>query len=106
MVVTIILLNHDGKCVKSFILLLKRLGWVTFLSSVCFMDVGDGVAGECRILTCIYSSCGSTIDALDLAIPPHITPWPINASFWEPFNKPEHSVSLGKNDKDFCCQDI
>jgi hypothetical protein len=73
MVVAIILLDHDGKCVKSFISLLKRLGWVTSLSNVCFTDVDDGVAGECRILMCIHSSCGSTVDALDLVIPPRVT---------------------------------
>ncbi len=61
MVVAIILLDHNGKCVKSFILLLKWLGWVRSLSNVCFMDVVDGPAGKCRILTCIHSLCGSTV---------------------------------------------
>ncbi len=83
MVVTIILLTHDGKCVKSLIFLLKRSGWVTSLSSICFTDVGDGVAGKCRILTCIHSSCRSTVDTLDLAIPPRVTPRLIGASIWE-----------------------
>ncbi len=45
------------------------------------------------------------VDALDLAIPPPVTPWPIGASIWEPFNRPKHSVSLSKDDKDFCHQD-
>jgi hypothetical protein len=106
MVVAIVLLNHDGKCVKSFISLLKRLGWVTSLSNVCFPDVGDSVAGKCRILTCIHSSCGSMVNALDLAIPLRVTPRPIGASIWEPFNRPEHSISLGKDNEDFCHQDV
>ncbi len=37
---------------------------------------------------------------------PRVTPRPISASIWEPFNKPEYSVSLGKDDKDFCHQDV
>ena len=106
MVVAIILLDNDGKCVKSLILLLKRSGWVASLSNICFTNVGDGVAGKCRILTCIHSSCGSTVDALDLVIPLCVTPRPIGASIWEQFNKPEHSVSLGKDEKDFCCQEV
>jgi hypothetical protein len=106
MVVAIILLDNDGKCVKSLILLLKRSGWVASLSNVCFPDVGDSIAGECRILTCIHSLCRSTVDALDLAIPPRVTPQPIGASIWESFNRPKHSVKLGKDNKDFCRQDV
>jgi hypothetical protein len=106
MVAAIILLNHNGKCVKSFILSLKRLGWVTSLSNICFLDIGDGITGKCRILMCIHTLCGSTVNALDLPIPPRVTPWPIGASIWEPFNRPKHSVSLGKDGKDFCHQDV
>jgi hypothetical protein len=101
MIVAIILLNHDKKCVKPIILLLKRLGWVTSLSNICFPDIGDGVAGECRILTFIHNSCGSTGKALDLMILPRVPPWLFDASIWESFNKPEHSVSWARTTRTF-----
>jgi hypothetical protein len=41
-----------------------------------------------------------------LQSPPPLPPCPLGAFLWEPFNKPEHSVSLACNDDDFCHQDV
>jgi hypothetical protein len=41
-----------------------------------------------------------------LRSPPPIQPKPLGAYLWEPFNRPEHSVSLARDDDDFCRQDI
>jgi hypothetical protein len=41
------------------------------------------------------------IDPLVLKSPPAMTPLFISLYVWEPFNRPEHSISFGQDDVDF-----
>ncbi len=106
LVVAIILPDHDGRCVESFILSLKWSGWVVSTSELSFSDTGDSIAGGCWILTGVHTSCASTVEPLHLNLLPYTHPQPLGASVWEPINKPEHVVSLVKDNEDFCRQDI
>jgi hypothetical protein len=67
--------------------------------------LGDTVAGSCRILTAIHSSCASVVEPLLLKWPPVITPCPLSEFIWEPFNRKEHAISLARDDSNFARQD-
>ncbi len=66
--------------------------------------IGDSVSGTCWVIIGFHTSCASTITQLNLKMPPLIPPCPIGLYIWEPLNRPEHSVSLAKDDNDFCRQ--
>ena len=46
------------------------------------------------------------VDPIELKPPPPVRPWPLGHYLWEPFNRTEHSVSLARDDEDFCRQDV
>ncbi len=71
-----------------------------------FPDLGDSIARQCNFLIRIHSSCTTRVNPLELKPPPPVSPRPIGAFLWEPFNRPEHLVSLARNNNDFCRQDI
>ena len=107
LVVAVILPNHDGHCVKSFAKPLKLAGWsISAFNDVYFPSNGDTIAGSCHLLCGVHSSCTTCVEPFELCPPPPLPPKPISTYLWEPFNRPEHSVSLGRNDNDFCCQDV
>ncbi len=64
------------------------------------------IAGCCDLVIGVQSSCTSHIQPLELKMPLPVSPHPIGVFIWEPFNRPEHLVSLLHNDNDFCCQDV
>jgi len=43
----------------------------------------------------------SGTEPITLKTPPSVTPKPIGAFVWEPFNRSEHSLSHGRNDDEF-----
>ena len=106
MVIALIIPDHDGRCLKSFTTLLKSAGWVLSSTETSFPTNGDTVSGSCRILIGIHSSCASSVKPLQLKLPPPSPPQPLRLALWEPFNRPKHSVSLAKDDKDFMHQDV
>ena len=93
--VRIVIPDHDGKCVKSFTGTLKRAGWVLSSSNVSFPDIGDSVAGECRFIIGVHTSSTSVVEPLMLTMPPATSCKRVSDFLWEPFNKPDHAVSLG-----------
>ncbi len=103
----VILPDHDGHRVKSFARTLKLAGWfVSMFDDVYFPSNGDTIAGSCHLLCGVHSLCTACVEPFELHPPqPHL-PKPLGAYLWEPFNRPEHSVSLGRNDNDFCRQDV
>ena len=105
-VVAIILPDHDNRCVKTFIKTLSSNGWVLSKHNVSFLYQGDSIAGSCLCITGVHSSCASMVEPLLLKAAPPTPPRPLGISLWEQFNRPDHSVSLAKDDDDFCHQDV
>jgi hypothetical protein len=108
MLVAIIIPDHDGCCVKTFTQHLKSEGWcISKFDNVSFPSINDTIAGCCDLVIGVHSSCTSCIQPLGLKMSLHVSPHPIGAFIWEPFNRPEqHLVSLACNNNGFCCQDV
>ena len=68
---------------------------------VSYQDIGDSIADSCTIIIAIHSSCASNVEPITLKTPPSVTPRPIGAFVWEPFNRIEHSLSHGRDDEEF-----
>jgi hypothetical protein len=72
-VVTIIIPDHDGKCVCSFCRTLKNVGWLLSAhDGVSFTSLGDSVAGTCDLLLGVNSLCMSKVVPLELKTPPPV----------------------------------
>jgi hypothetical protein len=97
--------DHDGRSVKTFSANLKSNGWVLSSTDVFYPNLGDTIAGSCCLIIAIHSSCTSTVNPLLLKRPPLVPTHPIGEFIWEPFNRPEHAISLAHNDADFDKQD-
>ena len=97
--------DHDGRSVKTFSSNLKSNGWVLSSTDVFYPDLGDTIAGSCRLIIAIHSSCTSTVNPLLLKRPPSVPSRPLGEFIWEPFNRPEHAISLARDDADFNKQD-
>jgi len=85
---------------KTFSLNLKSNGWILSTTDVFYPDLGDTIAGSCRLIIAIHSSCISTVNPLLLKQPPLVPTHPIGKFIWEPFNWLEHAISLACNDAD------
>ena len=97
--------DNDGRSVKTFSSNLKSNGWVLSSTDVFYPDLGDTIAGSCRLIIAIHSSCTSTVNPLLLKRPPLVPTRPLGEFIWEPFNRPEHAISLARDDADFNKQD-
>ncbi len=87
--------------------MLKNAGWILSANDgVSFVGMGDSVAGTCNLLLGVHLSCMPKVDPIELKQPPPVPPQPIAQYLWEPFNRPEHSVCFGRDDADFCRQDV
>jgi hypothetical protein len=84
---------------------LKYNGWVVSSSDVSYPDLGDSIAGSCQLILGIHFSCAVSVDPLLLKHPPAISSRPLAGFIWEPFNQPEHSISLAREDPNFANQD-
>ncbi len=103
LIVAFIIPGHDGRCVKTFMQQLKLAGWCILKSNdMFFPTLGDTIPGWCNILSGIHSSCTPCVKPLELKTPPPVSPHPIGAFLWEPFNRHEHLVSLARTNDDFC----
>ena len=75
--------------------------WKLSSREVSYQDIGDSIADSCTIIIAIHSSCASNVEPITLKTPPSVTPKPIGAFVWEPFNRIEHSLSHGRDDREF-----
>ncbi len=100
-VVAIVNPDHDGCSVKSFQSTLKSSGRIIASTNVFYPELGDTVAGSCHVITAVHSSSASTVDPLLFKRPPTVPPRPLGEFLWEPFNQPEHAISLTCDDADF-----
>jgi hypothetical protein len=76
-------------------------GWIIASTNVFYPDLGNTVTGSCHVITAVHSSSASTVDPLLLKRPPLVPPHPLGEFLWEPFNRPEHAISLTRDDADF-----
>jgi hypothetical protein len=100
-IVAVIHPDHDGRSVKSFQSTMKSSGWIIVSIDVFYPDLGNTVAGSCRVITAVHSSSASTVDPLLLKRPSPVSPRPLGEFLWEAFNWPEQAISLTRNDADF-----
>ncbi len=100
-IVTIIIPDHDGRSIQTFIRGLKAAHWLVESCDVAYPNMGDSVADSCCIITAIHLSRASTVEPIVLKTPPRLPARPISSFIWKPFNRPEHSLCYGRNDTDF-----
>jgi hypothetical protein len=99
--IAIVIHYHDSRSIKMFIQVLKAAHWIVFSREVSYPEIEDTVADYCYVITAVHSSCSSTVKPIILKTPPRTSPQPIGLYIWEPFNRPEHSLCYGRNDKNF-----
>ena len=104
-VVAVVHPDNDGRSIKTFSSNLKSNGWVVSSADVSYPDFGDSITGSCRLILGIHSSCAASVEPLLLKHPPAVPPRPLARFLWEPFNRPEHSISLARDDPNFVNQD-
>ncbi len=104
-VIAIVHPDNDGQSVKTVTTNLKSNGWVVSSSDVSYPDLGDLIAGSCRLILGIHLSCAASVEPLLLKHPPAIPSRSLAGFIWEPFNRPEHSISLARDDPNFANQD-
>jgi hypothetical protein len=80
-------------------------GLILSSTDVYYPDLGSTIAGGCRIITAIHSSCASTVKPLQLKWPPLVPPRLLCKFMWEPFNRNEHVILLAWDNKDFAKHD-
>jgi hypothetical protein len=100
-VVSIVIPDHDGCAVKSFIKGLEAAHWKASLQTVSYLEISDSISDSCSVITAIHSSCASNVEPLILKTSPLVPPRPLSSFIWMPFNRPEHALGYGKNDADF-----
>ena len=93
--------DHDGRSVDLFVHKIIPDGWEVSITHLSFPDYGDSVAGTCRAIIGVHVSTASDVMPIQLRTPPS-TPLRRLADFiWAPFNRPEMSISFGKDDPSF-----
>ncbi len=100
-IVAIIMPDHDGRSVKSFIRGLLTAHWKVSSRYISYPEIGDSIIDSCRIIIAIHSSSAPVVEPIVLKIPPAVQPRSIASYLWEPFNRPEHSLCFGRDDSNF-----
>ena len=97
----IVITDHDGRAVKSFIKGLEAAHWKVSLRAVSYLAIGDPISDSCSVITAVHSSCASNVEPLVLKTPPLVPPRPLSSFIWMPFDRPEHALGYGPTDADF-----
>ncbi len=97
--------DNNGQSIKTFATNLKSNSWVVSSSDVSYPDLCDSIAGSCQYILGTHLSCAANVEPLLLKHLPAIPSHPLAGFIWEPFNRPEHSISLAHNDPSFAIQD-
>ncbi len=100
-VVAVVIQDHDHQLVTAFIRGLLAAYWKVELMDVAYNEIGNTVADSCTIITAIHTSCSSSVIPIKLKTPPCTPAGPIGTFIWEPFNRPEHVLCLGRDDNKF-----
>jgi hypothetical protein len=97
--------DNNNRSIKTVTTNLKSNGWVVSSSDVSYPDLGDSIAGSCWLILGIHLSCAASVEPLLLKHPPAIPSRSLAGFIWEPFNQPEHSISLARDNPNFANQD-
>jgi hypothetical protein len=100
-VVAIVIPDQDGRRVKAFIRGLMTAHWKVLSRDVSFVEIGNSVVDSCTVIIAVHLSSASVIEPIVLKTLPTVQPKPIALYLWEPFNRPDHSLSLGRDDNKF-----
>jgi hypothetical protein len=100
-IVIIVIPDHDGCSLRLFVQGLATSQWKVSSRDISFIKIGNSIAKLCTIITVVHLSSANIVEPLDLKTPQTVTPRPITAYIWEPFNCPEHSVGYAREDADF-----
>ena len=73
-IVAIVITDHDGRAVKSFIKGLEAAHWKVSLRAVSYLTIGDPISDSCSVITAVHSSCASNVEPLVLKMPPLVPP--------------------------------
>jgi len=95
--VAVVITDHDGHAVKSFIKGLETAHWKVSHRAVSYLEIGDSISDSCSVITAVHSSCASNVEPLILKTPPSVPPRPIGSYIWTPFNRPEHTLGYKVN---------
>jgi hypothetical protein len=106
MIIAMIHPDRNGRSIKTFSSNLRSNRWVISSTNVFYLDLGNTIAGSCHLIIAIHSSCAATVTLLLLKWPPLVPIRPLGEFIWEPFNRPEHAISLAHDDADFDKQDL
>ncbi len=100
-VVAVVIPNHDGRAVRSFIKGLESAHWKVSRRADSYLEIGDSISDSCSVITAVHSSCASKVEPLVLNSPPTVPPRPLSSFIWMPFDRPEHAIGYGQNDIEF-----
>jgi hypothetical protein len=100
-IVAIVIPDHDGRSVKSFVRGLSAVNWKVSSWDVSYSKISDPIVDSCTVIIAIHSSSASVVKPLNLKTLLAVCPTPIGSYLWEPFNRPEHSLCFGRDDNDF-----
>jgi hypothetical protein len=100
-IVAIVMPDHDGRSVKSFVWGLSTANWKVSSRDVSYTKIGNSIVDSCTVIIAVHLSSASVVEPLVLKTPPAVCPTPIASYLWEPFNRPEHSLCFGRDDNDF-----
>jgi hypothetical protein len=87
-IVAIVIPDHNGRSVKSFVLGLLAANWKVSLRNVSYTKTGDPIMDSCTVIITVHSSSASVVKLLVLKTPPAVCPMPIASYLWKPFNQP------------------
>ncbi len=93
--------DHDGCSVSKFVNQLLSSGWVLSRTTCSFPNFGESVIEQANLIVGVHDSTQSRTEPISFQIPSSPTPLPLAAYIWEPFNKPEYSISFAKDDDSF-----
>ncbi len=99
--VAFIHLGHDSHSVSKFVNQFSSSGWVLSRTTCSFPNFGDLVIRRANLVVGVHDSTQSRTEPISFWIPTSPTPLLLAAYIWEPFNKPEYSVSFAKDDDSF-----
>jgi hypothetical protein len=100
-VVALVIPDHDGRSVKAFVWGLQTTHWKISSRDVSYIEIGDFVIDSCTVIIAVHSSSASVVEPIVLKMPPVVQPKPLASYIWEPFNKPDHSLSFGHDNDSF-----
>ncbi len=100
-IVAVVIPDHNGRRVKAFIRGLTTAHWKVSSRDVSYVEIGNSVVDSCTLIIAVHSSSTSVVEPIVLKMPPTVQPKPIALYLWEPFNRPDHSLSLGHDDNEF-----